>query len=333
VEPTVMLAATASAPVGLGQVSVTMALVGLVVGLGVLAGGAELLVRGAASIGLRAGLRPIIIGLTVVALGTSSPELVVSVTAAFHGDTDVSVGNVVGSNVFNILAILGFAAIVRPMSIRSQTIRYEMPMMIAISLVMFFMAYDGRISRSDGAILLLTFAVFLVYCYMFARMPEFEKPPAPTRSHAASIMLAILGIGGLVGGGHLCVTNAVTLAEAMGVSKLVIGLTVLAFGTSLPELAASVAAAIRQQEDLSVGNVVGSNIFNIGLVLGLTALICREGLPVSRDCLRYDIPISVGVSVLVLPLMWSRQTLARIEGTVLVTGILAYTVFRYAIEL
>ncbi len=306
------------------------AIVGLLAGLLVITLGAELLVRGAASIALRAGLRPIIVGLTVVALGTSSPELVVSVAAAFRGDTDVSIGNVVGSNMFNMLAILGFAAIVRPMSIRSQTVRYEMPMMIVISLVMWLLALDGHIGREDGAILMLLFGVFMIYCYMSARLPEVEKQAQPVGGALLGAILTALGCLGLAGGGYLSALMAVKLARLIGVSELVIGLTVIAFGTSLPELAASVVAAVRKQEDLSVGNVVGSNIFNIGLVLGLTALIFP--IPVSPHCLRYDIPISVVASILVLPLMWVGYNLARLEGGLLVGGIITYTLLRYLFE-
>ncbi len=310
-----------------------MALVGLAIGLAVLAVGAEMLVRGAGSIAVRAGLRPIIVGLTVVALGTSGPELVVSMTAAVGGHTDVAVGNVVGSNLFNMLAILGFAAVVRPMSIRSQTIRYEMPMMIGISVAMLLMGLDGEISRTDGGVLLLMFAAFIVYCCVFARLPEMEKPPAPLRSSWGAVILTIVGAAGLGGGGFLSATNAVTLAREIGVSELVIGLTVIAFGTSLPELAASVVAAIRRQEDLSVGNVVGSNIFNVGLVLGLTALIHRPGYPVivPQRCIQVDMPCAVGVAILVLPLMWTGRVLARIEGALLVAGIIAYTTYRYMV--
>ena len=306
-------------------------LLGLAGGLVVLGLGAELLVRGAASLAVRAGLRPIIVGLTVVALGTSSPELVVSLTAAVHGHTEVAIGNVVGSNLFNMLAILGFAALVRPMSIRSRTIQYEMPMMIAISLAMLLLAVDGRISQADGGMLLVMFAAFLVYCYMFARAPDASDDAARERSSLTSVVLSVLGAGGLAAGGYLCAINAVALARAIGVSELVIGLTVIAFGTSLPELAASVAAAIRKQEDLSVGNVVGSNIFNVGLVLGLTAVI--HPIDVSTQCLHYDIPICVIVSILILPLMWVGRSLARLEGAVLIAGIVVYTTWRYLFEL
>ncbi|MBN1342377.1 MAG: calcium/sodium antiporter [Phycisphaerae bacterium] len=309
-----------------------MALAGLVGGLVILTVGAEVLVRGAGTMAVRAGLRPIIIGLTVVALGTSSPELVVSVTAALKNHPDVSIGNVIGSNLFNILAILGFAAIVRPMSIQSQTIRYEMPIMIGISVAMWVMALDGRISRVDGVVLLALFAGFMGYCYRFARTPELERTPQPLRSMSGAVVLTILGCAGLGYGGQLAANNAVIVAEHLGVSKLVIGLTVIAFGTSLPELAASVIAAVRGHEDLSVGNVVGSNIFNIGLVLGLTAVMFRGGIPVPPDCLRWDIPICVGASILVLPMMWSRRVLARVEGVLLVAGIVAYTFLRYAHE-
>lgn len=305
-------------------------LLGLALGLVILIAGAELLIRGASSIALRAGLRPMIVGLTVVALGTSSPELVVSVTSAVRGHTEVAIGNVVGSNLFNMLAILGFAALVRPMSIRTQTIRYDMPMMIGISLIMLLMAQDGIISRIDGAVLGLMLVLFLIYCYVFARVPDVEGESAQKRSSALAVVLTVAGCVGLAGGGHLCATNAVTLARALGVSELIIGLTIIAFGTSLPELAASVMAAIRNQEDLSVGNVVGSNIFNIGLVLGLTALI--HPVPVSGECLRLDIPICVGASILVLPLMWLGRNLVRTEGALLLAGIVAYTVFRYAYE-
>jgi len=306
-------------------------LLSLAGGLVVLGLGAELLVRGSASLAVRAGLRPIIVGLTVVALGTSSPELVVSITAAVHGHTEVAIGNVVGSNLFNMLAILGFAAIVRPMSIQSRTIQYEMPMMIAISLAMLLLAVDGRISQADGGMLLVMFAAFLVYCYIFARAPDADEGATRQRSAGTSVVLSILGACGLAAGGYLCATNAVSLARAIGVSELVIGLTVIAFGTSLPELAASVAAAIRRQEDLSVGNVVGSNIFNVGLVLGLTAVI--HPIDVSTQCLHYDIPICVVVSILILPLMWVGRNLARLEGAVLIAGIVVYTVWRYLYEL
>jgi cation:H+ antiporter len=307
------------------------ALVGLVIGLLILTVGAELLVRGAATIALRAGLRPIIVGLTVVALGTSSPELMVSLTAAIRGYTDVAIGNVVGSNIFNILAILGFAAIVRPMSVRTQTIRYEMPFMIGISVVMLVMGLDGRIGRTDGVILLLLFVLFMVYCYVFAKLPEMERAAVRMRSSASAITLTILGCVGLAGGGQLCSTSAVVLARAVGVSELVIGLTVIAFGTSLPELAASVVAALRGQEDLSIGNVVGSNIFNVGLVLGLTALI--HPVPVPMSCAHVDMPVAVVASIVVLPLMWIGHRLARLEGILLVGCIVGYTLLRYAYEM
>ncbi len=297
------------------------------IGLVILTLGAELLVRGSGSMAVRAGLRPIIIGLTVVALGTSSPELVVSLAAALRGHTEVSIGNVVGSNLFNMLAILGFAAIVRPMAIQTQTVFYETPMMIGITVVMALLAWDGEVSRSDGAVLVVLFGIFLVYCYKFAKLPELERAPVPRGSLPKDILLVLLGIAGLGGGGHLCATNAVVLATELGVSKLVIGLTVIAFGTSLPELAASVVAAIKKEADLSVGNVVGSNIFNIGLVLGVTALVCP--IPVPPECIRIDIPIVLGVSLFILPLMGFGYSLVRVEGAVLLLGLAAYTMLRY----
>lgn len=303
------------------------ALLYLGVGLIILTLGADLLVRGSGSMAVRAGLRPIIVGLTVVALGTSSPELVVSLTAALRGHTEVAIGNIVGSNLFNMLAILGFAALVRPMAIQTQTVYYETPMMIGLTAVMALLAWDGEISRPDGGALTVLFSIFLFYCYKFAKLPELERSPERRGHLAVDIVLILLGIAGLGGGGHLCAVNAVALAEALGVSKLVIGLTVVAFGTSLPELAASVVAALKKEADLSVGNVVGSNIFNLGLVLGITAII--HPIPVPTECVHIDIPIVLGVSVLILPLMWFGRSLVRAEGLILLLGLLAYTALRY----
>ena len=294
-------------------------------GFGLLIGGADLLVRGGASIATRARIRPIVIGLTIVAFGTSCPELVICLLAAVRGNTDVSIGNVVGSNMFNILAILGIAALFRPVVVQRQTLRYEMPMVIGVSVMLLLMSLDGVVGRADGGVLLVLFVLFMAYCYRTASVRETEPLPA-TITIRRSTAFVITGCLGLCLGGPLAVHAAVGLAQRFGISELVIGLTVVAFGTSLPELVTSVIAAIRKHDDLSVGNVLGSNIFNMGLVLGLTALL--RPIPVSTRCLQVDIPLMLLATIGVLPLMWTGRRIIRWEGALLLLGIITYAVAR-----
>jgi cation:H+ antiporter len=302
----------------------------LIIGLAALIVGAELMIRGGASIGLRARLRPIVVGLTIIAFGTSCPELFICTVAAIKGGEAiaVSIGSIVGSNIFNILAILGFAALVRPISIQSKTMKYEMPLVLVISSIMFLLALDGVVGRADGVILFVFFILFLSYCYLTAQSDEYQDLPSPI-SMPKSILLVILGCAGLAWGGDTSVEAAVRLADDFNISKLAVGLIIVAFGTSLPELVTSIVAAVRRQSDLSVGNVIGSNVFNIGLVLSLAAMI--RPLEVSSRCLHWDIPIMLLATLAVLPMMWTDRKLVRFEGSLLVIGIVIYVVVRISI--
>lgn len=298
-------------------------------GLVLLAVGAEGLVRGSTSIALRLGVTPLVIGLTVVAFGTSSPELFVSVEAAYLGNSGIVLGNVVGSNISNIALILGVSALARPMRVRSELIRREMPLMIAVTLLLCLLLIDGVLSRVDGLILVAGAVAYTVFAYVSARR---DHSAAVAAEFAAGIkelsrpawldtVFVICGFAALLLGAKLLIGGATVVAERLGVSQVVIGLSVVAIGTSLPELATSVMAAVRGEADVAFGNVIGSNVLNILGVLGVAALI----RPFEVHGLRpLDIGVLVGSSVLVLPLMWRGSVLNRLEGAVLLAGYVLY---------
>ncbi|NJD05542.1 MAG: calcium/sodium antiporter [Methylococcaceae bacterium] len=305
-------------------------------GLVLLVAGAEALVRGASKLAGTFGISPLVIGLTVVAFGTSSPELAVSVSSALAGEADLAVGNVVGSNIFNVLFILGLSALVAPLSVAQQLVRLDVPIMIAVSILMPVLGMDGRIGRVDGLILfalMLGYTVFLVrqsrqesrevqeeYAREYA-VGEEEKTP-----RAQGIDLAYVGggIALLVLGSRLLVAGAVGIAQVFGVSELVIGLTIVAMGTSAPELATSVVASLKGERDIAVGNVVGSNIFNILVVVGLTGTVSPEGIPVATEVLRFDLPVMVMVALACAPVFFTGMTIARWEGGLMLAYYLAY---------
>ncbi|NUN49564.1 MAG: calcium/sodium antiporter [Candidatus Brocadiae bacterium] len=299
----------------------------LIGGLVLLVAGAEGLVRGASGLAARFGIPPLVIGLTVVAFGTSAPEMAVSVTGALHGQPDLAYGNVMGSNIFNILFILGLAAVITPLSVARQLLRIDVPLMIAASGLVFVLAQDGRIGRVDGMIL---FAGLLAYIWLQVRLartsgePGEEVPEAP-RSAWAQIALVVVGLGVLVAGSNLLVTGAVQIARVLGVSELVIGLTIVAAGTSLPEVATSVIAAIRGQRDIAVGNVIGSNIFNISGVLGLSATVVRGGVTVSPPAIAVDTPVMLAVAVATLPVFLTGSRVSRGHGILFLAAYTAYT--------
>lgn len=280
--------------------------------------GAEGLVRGSSSLAARFGIPPLIIGLTIVAFGTSSPELLVSLSAAVRGASDVAIGNVVGSNIFNIAAILGLTALIRPPSVHLDLIRCEIPFLIVISLLGFGLVWLGTVSRMAGIFL---FFVLLVYVAFSIRAAKKQKPNSevvdqdeqPPMSVWLCAVLIGAGLGVLVYGSHLFVTGAVGTARTFGVSEAVIGLTIVAAGTSLPELATSVVAAIRKESDVAIGNIVGSNIFNILGILGFTASILP--LKVAGIGLR-DAGFMLGFAVLLLPFAFSQRSISRGEGIV-----------------
>jgi cation:H+ antiporter len=290
--------------------------------------GAGWLVRGSASMAAALGVRPLVIGLTVVAIGTSTPELVVSVLAALDQRGDVAIGNVVGSNIANLGLILGASSLIRPLAMQRTVVLREIPVMIAAALIAAIMAFDGTISRLDGIVLLGCCAAYLGLMLRTAQqlpsMPLAEAVPqasnrSPLVRHAA---VAVAGLIVLVVAGRLLVNAAVVVASAMGVSDLVIGLTVVAIGTSLPELATSVLAAWRGHGDLAVGNVIGSNILNIFLILGTTATV--RPLGARPEIFNLELPMMVAFSIAVLPLARRGMKLVRWEGAILLAAYAAF---------
>ncbi len=310
-----------------------------VAGLVLLLLGAELLVRGASRLALALGLAPIIVGLTVVAIGTSAPELAVSVGGALSGTPDLALGNVVGSNIANVLLILGLVALIVPLVVHRQLVWLDVPLMIAASLLCFGMALDGRIARWEGGVLLACAIAYIVFLIRMARRHPEQVPTDPALSDAESAesapkvgvgrqcLLMAAGLTMLIVGARLLVDAATQTASALGLSDLVIGLTVVAVGTSLPEIATSILSAIRGQRDLAVGNIVGSNIFNLLLVLGATAMIASDGVPVSPAAMRFDLPVMTAVAVACLPIFFNGHRIARWEGALFLGYYIAYVAY------
>ena len=296
----------------------------LIGGLALLLVGADLFVRGAAALALRFGVPPLAIGLTVVAFGTSAPELVVSLEAALSGYGGLAVGNVLGSNVANIGLILGVCVLVRAAAVSPRLLRVDVPAMLAASAAVAVMLADGALGRIDGFLLASALAAYL---FVTLRSPggavELDVPEAAASPTWRTAVQTAAGLAGLVLGGRLLVISAVGLAEAMGVAPSVIGLTVVAVGTSLPELATSLVAALRGQADIAVGNVVGSNLFNLLGVLGVSALVAPLDVGTVGTM---PIGAMLVAAALVVPLMWTGKRLVRWEGAVLVSGYAAYLV-------
>ncbi len=300
----------------------------LLVGLPVLVWGAELLVRGASGLSRAAGLSPLVIGLTVVAYGTSAPEVAASVVASLRGQVGIALGNVLGSNLFNTLVILGISAVIVPLSISRDVIRREAPILVAVSLGAWALAADGAIGMLDGIAMLAGIVVYTVVQMWTGRGAE-EKEEMHEKGPVSLSWGAFQVLGGLLllaGGAHALVEGAAGLARMAGVGDALIGLTIVAAGTSLPEAATSVVAALRGERDLAVGNVVGSNIFNLTGVLGPASLLAGEGgLPVDAISLRSDFPVVVAAAVVLLPLFWTGTRVSRLEGALLLTGYVVYT--------
>lgn len=299
----------------------------LFVGGGILLiGGAELLVRGASRMAIAAGITPLVVGLVIVAFGTSAPELAVTVGSAWAGESDVALGNVVGSNVFNILVVLGLSAVVAPLIVSQQLVRFDVPLLIAAGVLVLFLGLDGVIGRVDGALLaagVITYTIFLIRQSRKENSgitqeyeEAFGEAPAGLRGWVPNIAFVGVGIGMLVVGAGWLVDAAVTTAEALGVSELVIGLTIVSAGTSLPEVATSVLASIRGERDIAVGNAVGSSIFNLLAVLGFGSIVAPAGVSVPPGALTFDIPVMIAVSVAALPVFFTGYLIRRWEGAV-----------------
>lgn len=304
----------------------------LMVGLAVLVAGGEALVRGGGRLGRALGLSPLVVGLTIVAFATSAPELAVSVDATLSGSAGLAVGNVVGSNITNILLVLGVAALLLPVAVRSQMLRRDVPVMVGLSILLLALSMSGTISRFEGAALVTLLVVYLAWSVTVARRSNGEAvgPSAatdPPRVRPVDLALVAVGIGLLVLGARLLVTGAVEIAAAVGLSDLVIGLTVISIGTSLPEVATSVIAALRGERELAVGNVVGSNIFNVGAVMGVTAIVSPTGVPVADAAIRFDVPVMVAAAIVLLPVIYTRSTIERWEAALFLAYYVVYVAY------
>ncbi len=306
-------------------------ILGGILGLALLYYGAEFLVKGGSSIALKMKISPLIIGLTLVAYATSAPELVVSVDAAFNGLGDISIGNVVGSNICNIALILGLCAIITPLKVNAKLLKVDIYLMIAaaLALVIFYFINQG-VNRIEAIFLLLGCFAYTVGSIVSSRrqndyVQEAADTPTPVRYNIfVSIFMVAGGVGALIGGAKLFVNSAIYLAQICGVSDAVIGLTVVAVGTSLPELATSVVAAIRREQDIAIGNVIGSNIFNVLAILGIAPLIS----PIRTDNISYvDMFLMLFLSIALYPIMKSQMTISRKEGALLLAIYIAYTVY------
>jgi cation:H+ antiporter len=312
-----------------------MAILFLVLGLVLLTVGAELLIRGAVSLAAAARISPLVIGLTVVAFGTSAPEMVVSVQAAFRGQTEIALGNVVGSNILNVLLILGVSACIVPLVVSRQLVWFEVPIMIALSLLLCGLALDGRIGRWDGALLVAGLLLYVGWSIVQGRregaVPAIEVPSVRPRRSPGHLLLqgalVVAGLGLLVLGSRWFTDAAAGIARLWGVSELVIGLTVVAAGTSLPEVATSIMAAIRGQRDIAVGNVVGSNIMNILAVMGLASVVAPRGVIVAPAALTFDMPVMTAAAVACLPVFFTGHLIARWEGALFLGYYVAYTAY------
>jgi cation:H+ antiporter len=323
-----------------------LTVLGLLAGLVVLVAGGELLVRGAGGLALSLGLSPLVVGLTVVAFATSAPELAVTLDASLSGAPGLAVGNVVGSNIFNVLGILGLSALVLPLVVRARLVRHDIPVMIGISLLALLLALDREVGRLDGVLLVVLVAAYTMRIVVVSRArggteegddaatgelvgedpvgPDALPAPARRGSLAKNLAFVAVGVGLLVLGARLLVDAATTIGATFGVSDLVMGLTIVAAGTSLPELATSVIAAVRGQRDIAVGNIVGSNIFNLGAVLGLAAVLSPQGVPVTDGAIALDLPVMLVVALALAPVALTGGLIARWEGAVFLAYYVAY---------
>jgi len=306
-------------------------------GLLVLYLGAEGLVQGASSIALQYGIRPVIVGLTVVALGTSMPEFLVNFFALLSGSSPLAIGNIIGSNISNIALILGLCAVTLPLTVGADVLKREYPVMLGVMVLFYICALDGVLGPLDGILmvsLLIGLGIYVVYdarrttTATILESMEGELDAAdPELSTPAKGVYVFGGMGGLALGAHLMVDNAVSIANLMGIDHVVIGLTVVAIGTSLPELAASMVGTLKQESDMTVGNVLGSNLLNVLFVVGTLSI--AEPITVDAETIRLHFPVMLGFCALIVPITWTSHEISRIEGGFMVACFLGYMVFLY----
>ena len=307
-------------------------------GLIILILGADLLVRGASKLAASAGIPPLVIGLTIVAIGTASPEIAVSLHAASLGQGSLTLGNVLGSNIFNILFVLGVTALVAPIVIAEQLIRFDAPIMVGVSLLAFGLSLDGKLGIYDGVILITLFLGYTIFALRQSRREskkvhnEYAREFADTEKHTVwnttrNILFMVIGLGLLVFGARWLVDSASSMAKAAGISELVIGLTIVAVGTSLPEVATSIIAAVKGESDIAVGNAIGSNIFNLLGVLGLSGLLAPEGISVASRVLTFDFLVMVFVALVCMPVFYVDDNVSRGEGVLFLSYYMLYTAY------
>lgn len=300
--------------------------------------GAEALVKGASHLASSAGISPLIIGLTVVAFGTSSPELAVSVKSALSGQAGIAAGNVIGSNIFNVLFILGLSALIVPLRVSKQLVRLDVPLMIILSIVVLIFSLNENLSRFESLGLTAGLGTYLFFLFQQNRKERVNNTEMNSagrtgieavspKTYAVNILLVIVGLTLLVLGSRWLVNSAISFAQHLGISEAVIGLTIIAAGTSLPEVVTSVIAAIRGERDIAVGNIVGSNIFNLMGVLGIAGLISPAGIDIPAAIVRFDIPIMVLIALVCLPLFFTGGVFSRPEGGLFLGYYAAYTLF------
>lgn len=319
----------------------TLTILAFIAGLALLIGGADMLVRGASRLAVAFGVSPVIIGLTVVAFGTGSPEMAISMKSGLAGTPNIALGNVIGSNICNVLIVLGLAAVAAPLIVQHRLVRFDVPVMLLSTLVVWWMAGDGNISRVEGAILFMAMIGYTVAVLRASRsvtqpeaedfaefIEEYTEPEDETRvPWYKDAVFIVTGLGALILGSNWVVNGAVVFAETLGISDLIIALTVVAIGTSLPEIVTSVVAAMHGERDIAVGNVIGSNIFNILAVLGLVAAASGPGIAVAPEALAFDLPVMAAVAAICLPIFLTHMTIARWEGVMLLGFYVAYTAY------
>jgi cation:H+ antiporter len=308
---------------------ITFPILFLIAGALLLYIGAEGLVRGSASVALRMRIAPLIVGLTIIAFGTSSPELVVSIKASLKGNAEIALGNVIGSNICNIALIIGVAAIIRPIKVDKNFIKADMLLMVGVTVLLILLMFDGTLDAIDGVIMFAGIIVYNVATIVSARkssidsvkIVEGDDVPEKSKSVAKDVVFIVVGLAVLILGANIFVDGAVDIAKFLGASDLIIGLTVIALGTSLPELATSIVAAIKGHAEISIGNAVGSNIYNILLILGVAAMVTPIN---SVNVNIVDVAVMLAVALILFPLSWTQQAISRKEGVFLLLVYLSY---------
>lgn len=318
----------------------TVAAIGwLALGLLALIAGAELITRGGVQVATRVGVPPIIIGLTIVALGTSTPELAVGIEAARRGSGSLAIANIAGTNIVNILLILGLSALLRPLALTMQTLRFDLPVMTLVAVALVVLALDGSLTRAEGIVMMVAALIYTVAIVRLTRRESFMTKIEFAREFRASRRLSpihevllnlaalIVGIAVVVIGSDWLVDGGVALARTMGISDAVIGLTIVAIGTSAPELVTTVIGTLRNDRDIAIGNLLGSSIYNILVILGLTCIVSPEALPVERHLALIDIPLMALVAIVCVPVFLSARRVSRLEGGMFVGAYVVYLTY------